>query len=42
MADFIGATVVITLAHPPGAKVRGLIVNVKEQQLILSEGKFAL
>ena len=39
MAGFIGATVVIALAHPPGAKVRGLIANVIERKLILDKGE---
>ena len=39
MANFIGATVVLSLVHPPGAKVRGLIVNLEEQALILNNGE---
>ena len=39
MAEFVGATVVIALARPQGAKVRGLIVNVIERRLILNKGE---
>jgi len=39
-ADFIGVTVLVTLNDPPNAKIRGLVTDVFEQQLTLSDGKF--
>ena len=39
MADFVGATVLLTLAGPSLAKVRGLITHVSEGILTLNKGE---
>ena len=35
---FIGLSVLTTLKDPPGAKVRGLVIDVADQQLTLNKG----
>ena len=37
---FIGLSVLATLRDPPGAKVRGLVIDVADQQLTLNKGMF--
>jgi len=38
-AEFIGYTVLVTLASPQGAWIQGVVADVIEQQLVLRNGK---
>ena len=43
MADtdaFNGSTVLVTLHHPPGAQVRGVVMSISNQMLHLRDGEF--